>query len=182
MSDPARRRRGPRQGISTTSLYGIWSGMIQRCANPKRDSYQYYGARGIRVCDRWLHSFANFMADVGPRPSTKHSIDRINNDGNYEPGNCRWATPLEQSHNSPRVHLVEFRGRKYSRTELAELLGISYWTLRTRLDRGVPVEDAVALESLRWKGQPIRISGTAEQDQVEEAIGADRAASKARTA
>jgi hypothetical protein len=73
--------------------------MIQRCHNPKGTGYAYYGARGITVCARWRDSFESFLADVGKRPSSAHSIDRINNDGNYEPGNCRWAIAKEQMNN-----------------------------------------------------------------------------------
>jgi hypothetical protein len=87
---------------SKTSEYRIWSGMKQRCNNPKNKDFKYYGALGILVCDRWLESFENFYHDMGPRPSDKHSIDRINSDGNYEPKNCRWATPIVQANNKNR--------------------------------------------------------------------------------
>ena len=78
--------------------YHSWDHMIQRCTNPKNTSYEYYGGRGISVCTRWLNSFENFLEDMGERPEGT-SIDRINNDGNYEPNNCRWATKLEQLQN-----------------------------------------------------------------------------------
>lgn len=81
---------------STTPEYSIWSGIIQRCTNPRQPSYPRYGGRGINICDRWRRSFAAFLEDVGPRPSPQHSIDRVDNDGNYEPSNCRWATAAEQ--------------------------------------------------------------------------------------
>lgn len=90
----------PRKGrASAMPEYAVWSQMRQRCANPNHHKYPRYGARGIQVCDRWVKSFANFIADVGPRPSTEYSLDRIDNDGNYEPSNCRWATRSEQGLN-----------------------------------------------------------------------------------
>lgn len=86
--------------MTDTETHSIWMGMWQRCTNPNNKKFYRYGARGISVCDRWK-AFANFLADMGERPKGK-SIDRINNDGNYEPGNCRWATALEQARNKSR--------------------------------------------------------------------------------
>ena len=79
-------------GKSGTSEYNIWHGMKQRCLNPKNKGFPNYGGRGITVCDRWINSFENFYEDMGPRPSLEHSIDRKENNGNYEPGNCHWTT------------------------------------------------------------------------------------------
>lgn len=88
---------------STSSEYYTYYSMISRCYNKNNNVYQYYGGRGIKVCDRWLKSFENFYKDMGDKPSPKHSIDRINNNGDYEPNNCKWATQSEQTINSRHV-------------------------------------------------------------------------------
>lgn len=84
---------------ATSSEYRSWFAMIQRCEYKKNIGYKYYGGRGITICRRWRHSFPNFLEDMGSKPTTKHSLDRIDNEGNYEPGNCRWATAKEQALN-----------------------------------------------------------------------------------
>lgn len=91
-----------KHGMYKSPEYNSWDAMIQRCRNPLGKKYHHYGGRGITVCERWLNSFDDFYADMGPKPTPKHSIDRIDNDGNYEPGNCRWATQSEQNFNTRR--------------------------------------------------------------------------------
>ena len=92
-----------KHGMSTSSEYESWRKMKARCYNKNHPSFQYWGGRGISVCERWANSFENFLEDMGVKPSSKHTLDRINNDGNYEPSNCRWATGTEQRMNQRRM-------------------------------------------------------------------------------
>lgn len=107
--------------------YNCWHSMLSRCRNPKDRAWHNYGGRGITVCERWLE-FENFYADMGPRPSPEHSIDRINNNGNYEPGNCRWATRQEQNVNRRTTHMHEGKTIK----EWAAELNTPYRTVLAR--------------------------------------------------
>lgn len=95
-------KHGDNRAGKRTPEYRCWSHIKSRCYNPKVERYPHYGGRGITVCQRWLQSFENFLSDMGRRPSKHHSIDRIDNDGNYEPNNCRWATASEQQQNKHR--------------------------------------------------------------------------------
>lgn len=110
-----------------TSEYNIWRAMRARCANPKNPDYKSYGGRGISVCERW-QDFSIFLSDMGERPSKNHSLDRIDNDGNYEPGNVRWATIQEQASNTSRsVAVVRSDGAQFRTiTEAGEHTGIHY--------------------------------------------------------
>jgi hypothetical protein len=92
-------RHGHTRGYGCTPEYRSWQAMKERCAYEKHSHFKHYGGRGIKVCDRWLNSYEAFLADMGKKPTRRHSIDRIDVNGNYEPGNCRWATALEQVHN-----------------------------------------------------------------------------------
>jgi hypothetical protein len=125
-------------------LYQTWSTMRTRCYNPKSISYPNYGARGIRVCERWRKSFKAFVDDMGPRPTPKHTLDRIDRDGDYEPSNCRWATRKQQMRNFGGNRFVEFGGRVMCATDLATRLGFRPGLLIQRLNRGWSVERAVS--------------------------------------
>jgi len=96
---PIEAKHGAARRSGRSPEYLIWCAMIARCTNEKADNYQWYGARGIRICDAWRRDYEAFLRDVGRRPSSDHSIDRIDSDGHYEPGNVRWATPQEQADN-----------------------------------------------------------------------------------
>lgn len=96
---------GARNGVRTAE-YRSWQNMLRRCYNPKNSNYRYYGGRGIQVCARWRGDFGAFLADMGPKPSSKHTLDRIDVDGHYEPGNCRWATLIEQANNKRKRAVV----------------------------------------------------------------------------
>lgn len=118
--------------------------MRQRCENPRDRKYPEYGGRGITVCQSWRESYAAFLADVGRRPSPRHSLDRWpDNDGNYEPGNVRWAMPSQQVRNRRVTLKVNFQGREMPLADACELTGVSYSTAITRLRRGATAEDAL---------------------------------------
>lgn len=131
-------------GLSLTPEYGAWSQARSRCNNQDHVQYPDYGGRGIKVCNRW-NSFENFLIDMGKRPSPRHSLDRFpNNGGNYEPGNCRWATSKEQCRNKRDNRLIEFRGHRMTVSAAAELMGLPAKTVRVRLNRrGWTVERAL---------------------------------------
>lgn len=130
------------QSISDHPLYGIWSSMVTRCSNPNRKHYDSYGGRGIKVCDRWLgeNGFENFVHDMGERPSLKHSIDRIDVNGNYEPSNCRWATTKEQCRNKRTTKYVYLNGNEIPLIELCEMLGLNYFGVIGKLSRGFDLD------------------------------------------
>jgi len=107
-----------------------------RCTNPKYRSYKDYGGRGISICERWADSFDNFLADMGPKPSRKHSLDRFPEvNGNYEPGNCRWATNTEQQRNKRDNTILEYGGVRACVAEWAEIRGIRQDTLLKRIGK-----------------------------------------------
>jgi hypothetical protein len=127
----------------TAPELNCWRGLIRRCTDPKDANYQYYGGRGIKVCERWLSSYPEFLEDMGRRPSRTYSIDRIDNNGNYEPNNCKWATKTEQMRNRRGRRLVSFFGSPMPASEAAEMAGITYDVFLERLNRGWSEERAL---------------------------------------
>ncbi len=128
-------------------LYNTWILIKQRCTNPKSTSYRLYGERGIQMSAAWQASFTTFLADMGPRPSAQHSIDRIDNAGNYCKENCRWATAEEQANNQRRNLVVEFRGETLTLSQLADKYKVNYDLLRWRYHKGWDLEEAVTRPS-----------------------------------
>lgn len=131
-----------KHGLADTPVHRVWIGMNSRCSNPKLANYANYGGRGIKVCERWK-SFENFVADMGIRPEG-YSIDRINNDGDYEPSNCRWATTKQQLNNKRVNRILVLNGESRTIAEWSEKLGIGWYTIRSRVDRyGWTIEKAL---------------------------------------
>lgn len=118
--------------------------MKQRCLNPKSLKFKDYGGRGIKVCQRWM-DFANFFEDMGPRPDGL-SIERINNDGNYEPANCRWANRSDQKNNQRTCVYLEFDGQRMTRTQWARKLGMHPTTIKGRMRRGWTLAEALTVK------------------------------------
>jgi hypothetical protein len=123
-------------------LYDAWTNMKQRCFNPKNPVYEHYGARGITVCERWM-TFQNFVDDMLPTWVKGLTIERVNNDGNYEAGNCKWISQSFQPRNKRSTLKVMFRGQEVSLTVLAETYGINKQTLRSRWRAGDTGEDLI---------------------------------------
>lgn len=132
-------------------LYGTWFQMIERCENPHHITYKYYGEKGIRVCERWKKSFTNFVIDVGPKPSSRHSIDRIDGEGDYVPENCRWATQKQQMRNRSDNIMIEYHGKTQCLADWAIELSILYGTLNSRYHAGWSVEKMMSKVRSRKK-------------------------------
>ena len=135
-----------------TSEYFAWSAAKGRCSNPRGKDYHRYGEKGVVMCPEWQNSFHAFLRDMGHKPSKLHQLDRFpNNDGNYEPGNCRWATPQEQQRNRRNNVLVYFEGRHVVLSALAEKLPLSRGAIKSRLAYGKSLSDPKRIVSQGWR-------------------------------
>lgn len=131
------------KGKTRNALYRTWANMIARCQYKGASGYENYGGRGIKVCERWLNSFDAFVEDMGQRPP-KHTIERNDNNGNYEPGNCRWATMKEQQRNKRASRFTEIKGEKFHVAALAESSGVDMRTIVYRIEQGWPIEKVLS--------------------------------------
>ena len=145
---PPKKRKGPEpvrgcppRGERSPEFW-VWSNMRARCNNSKDPAFHNYGGRGIKVCPEWQESFTAFMRDMGPRPSPDHSLDRYpDNNGDYRPGNTRWATRNEQQANRRNSRLHEFEGEMLTVADIARRLGMRKTTIQARINRGQPREE-----------------------------------------
>lgn len=151
--DPLGSADVPNHGLSNTYEYGIWHGMKDRCYNPNRREYKWYGGKGVRVCERWIKSPATFIQDMGIAPTPKHTIDRIDSGGDYEPSNCRWATMQQQSVNrkAARPNRLGYRGVIKSRNSTKFIVQIRQDPLHLRFyvdsaEGGANLYDQLAIQ------------------------------------
>lgn len=143
----AKTRHGHKTRFGASGMYATWQSMLARCNNPNNRSFARYGGRGITVCERWK-SFDNFLADMGERPDGM-SIERIDNDGPYAPGNCRWASVSEQARNRRSNDIVTLNGESRCATDWCAALGIKYAMYRSRVMRGMPRVEALTTPKKR---------------------------------
>lgn len=135
--------------------FNIWNHIKRRCYREEEKSYSDYGGRGIKVCDRWLegeggkHPLECFIEDMGDRPTASHSVERIDNDGDYEPGNCRWATPKEQARNRRSSRIISVYGDDMTVAEASEKYGVDYGLLISRIRVGWDAERAIETKPRR---------------------------------
>lgn len=133
----------PKHGYSQTPEYRAWQCMVKRCTDPENAAWTDYGGRGITVCDRWRTDVVAFIEDMGAKPSELHELDRKDNDGGYEPGNCRWVLRTENNRNRRSNRIVEWNGQKKTLIEWCEITGLPFSTLKWRLDNGWSVDRAM---------------------------------------
>lgn len=130
-------------GCWRTRAYTSWSQMKSRCSNPNTPHYHRYGGRGIKVCDRWKDSFQNFLEDMGQPPGKGYTLDRMDNNGDYTPENCRWATKKEQARNTQQLRLFTINGETRCLTEWCEIYNAKFKTVEARLKYGWDILNAL---------------------------------------
>jgi len=138
-------------GMTGTPVFNVWVNTKQRCTNPKCLAWKNYGGRGISMCKRWRDSFQAFYSDMGDVPFDRACIDRIDNNGNYEPGNCRWTTAKRNARNRRNNHIVEHNGAKMLLCEVCEQQGIRESVIIGRMNLGHSLEESLAMP-LRSRG------------------------------
>jgi hypothetical protein len=151
LSQPVRGENLRKHGLTKSPEHRSWLSMMTRCvwSGPERSDWMLYQGKGITICEKWLE-FINFLADMGPKPTSKHTLDRIDSDGNYEPANCRWATPKQQARNwKHRNHLYRYKDENLTLSEWAERLGMARESLRDRISSGWPIEKAISTPPVR---------------------------------
>ena len=130
--------------------YRIWNYIKSRCCNPKCSIYYKYGGRGIKICERWLNNFEYFYKDMGSKPTSKHQIDRIDNEGDYEPNNCHWVTASENASNRRTTRFLTFNGKTQTLKEWSLETKIPCSTIQNRLKAGLSVEETLTKEKYKW--------------------------------
>lgn len=176
---------GATAGKKQSPLYQVWSQIKMRCFNENHPKYKNYGKRGIKMDPVWRDSFATFQADltkeIGERPSKKHSLDRVNNNEGYFPGNLQWSISVRQNRNKRSNHMVFFQGKMRSLAEVAEISGVDHRRLQHRVvDQGMSIDDAVALplepglDFYTYKGERHKLSGWAEIVKIPYSVLYDR--------
>jgi hypothetical protein len=146
--------------------YYSWKGMVSRCTDPRNIGFRDYGGRGIKVCERWLN-FAHFYADMGDKPTPKHSIDRIDNNGHYEPSNCRWADLEQQNNNRRSSRFITINGATKSVTQWARFVGVPARLIFGRLNKGWSDADAVMTKFMKQRGGGIRAAKLTERQVID---------------
>jgi len=148
-ANPNRYTHGQASKSTLTQLYTAWINMKARCYNNSNRQFHVWGGRGITVCDRWRNSFVAFHEDMGDPPTPQHSIDRIDVNGNYEPNNCRWATPQQQGSNRRNIRSLTYKGETRGVSEWSRKLDIPISTIANRMGRNLPPEQCLSRHRLK---------------------------------
>lgn len=173
MTSAMKSKSKMKHGMSATSEYNSYKAMVRRCTNPQMRMYPRYGGRGIAVCGRWTgpDGVANFIADMGLKPTPKHTIERLDNDGPYEPGNCVWATRKEQGINRSTTHLIKVGDTTLCQSDWDATKGASLNIVGDRIRRGWNPVDAVQLPVAKYKNDLTHGGKTMSVNAWEDCVG-----------